>query len=322
MSHLNMFVRIFVLGGLLCASWVSRAVTYEVVLVGDPGNANDATGLGQVNYVYRIGKYPVTIGQYTDFLNAVAKEDTYNLYNSAMANIISSAGIQKNGTSPNYTYSVIDNGGSSENRPITGVSWFSAARFANWMANGQPTGSQTSSTTEDGAYTLNGVTSGQTVVKNITNPNTGAAPTYYIPLENEWYKAAYYSQALNSGQGGYYMFATQSNATPGNAIGSKPNQANWFDDTRGFAVTQSTTFNQAQYYLTDVSAFSGSASYYGTFDQTGNVWEMTAPLTAAYFVSTLGGGWFSNIPYIGAGFIVEGAPNVGTFNLGFRLGAP
>ena len=50
----------------------AHAVTIDMVTVGNPGNANDTidAGYGAVNYEYQIGKYSVTIGQYTAFLNA------------------------------------------------------------------------------------------------------------------------------------------------------------------------------------------------------------------------------------------------------------
>ena len=51
------------------------AVTIDWVPVGNAGNANDpATGnlYGGVAYNYSIDKYDVTVGQYTEFLNAVA----------------------------------------------------------------------------------------------------------------------------------------------------------------------------------------------------------------------------------------------------------
>lgn len=241
---------------------------YELVTVGNPGNAADTTGFGAVNYTYKIGKYHVTIKQYTDFLNAVAKIDTYSLYNSNMTTDLNSAGISRSGTSGNYTYSVMNNSGVSANRPITYVTWFNAARFANWMSNGKPTGSQTSTTTENGTYPLNGAINGVAPAKNSVNPNTGSAPTYYIPLENEWYKAAYYNAAMNT----YYLYATQSNTLPGNVIGSQPNQANYFIATgNGFSITQSLFFDPyALNYLTDVGSYTGSPSYYGTFDQNGN----------------------------------------------------
>ena len=258
----------------------ARAVTIDLVPVGNPGNANDTTGYGGVAYDYQIAKYDVTIGQYTDFLNAVAQTDTYSLYNTNMATNLNIAGISRTGTSGAYSYSVIAASGSAPfggvsgpNRPITYTSWFDSARFANWMSNGQPTGAQTNTTTEDGAYFLNGVTSGFAPAKNVTNPNTGAAPYFSIPTENEWYKAAFYSPVLNSGSGGYYLYATQSDATPGNTIGSGANQANYYVGGVGYSVTHSGVTQSNQNYLTDVGAFTNSASYYGTFDQSGNVYQ-------------------------------------------------
>jgi hypothetical protein len=129
------------------------AVTIDTVPVGDVGNANDSGNLyGGVAYGYSIGKYEVTVGQYTAFLNAVAATDTYGLYNPSMATDLNIAGIARPGTSGSYSYSVIG----SPNHPATYVSWGDAARFSNWLNNGQPMGAQNAGTTEDGAYTLNG----------------------------------------------------------------------------------------------------------------------------------------------------------------------
>lgn len=55
---------------------------------------------------------------------------------------------------------------------------------------------------------------------------------YWIPTENELYKAAYYDPTLNNGKGGYYEWATQSDTTPGNSLGNAPNQANIRTSTR------------------------------------------------------------------------------------------
>ena len=85
----------------------------------------------------------------------------------------------QSGSNGSYTYSV---NSTYANMPVCGVTWFDAARFSNWLGNGQGSGSM-----ETGAYTLNGATSG------IINVNPGAA--VYIPNENEWYKAAYYNGA-------------------------------------------------------------------------------------------------------------------------------
>ena len=103
-----------------------------MVQVGNAGNAADTTGYGAVTNPFAIGKYDVTVGQYTSFLNAVGATDTYGLYNTDISIDLNVAGISRSGSSGSYRYSVIG----SANHPITYVSWFDAARFANWVANG------------------------------------------------------------------------------------------------------------------------------------------------------------------------------------------
>jgi formylglycine-generating enzyme required for sulfatase activity len=301
----------------------AHAVTIEMVTVGNPGNAADTTGYGAVADSYQIGKYDVTIGQYTAFLNAVAATDTHSLYNTSMGTDLNIAGISRAGSSGSYTYSVMDNGGNSANRPITYVSWFDSARFANWMANGQPTGAQNSTTTENGAYNVNGATSGNAVAKNATNPNTGAAPTFFIPTENQWYKAAYYFP-LNSGSGGYTKYATgglESNTAPGNVVGSGANQANYNNGV--YSVTQSHHYSSNQNYLTDVGAFTNSASVYGTFDQSGNVDQWNdLDGTAGSSRGLRGGSWGSGaVPVSSAGRLTAGPSNE-LNSVGFRLASP
>jgi formylglycine-generating enzyme required for sulfatase activity len=291
-----------------------------MVTVGNPRNANDTTGYGAVNYEYQIGKYDVTIGQYRAFLNAVARFDPFLLYNESMATNLNIAGISRSGSIGSYSYDVIGSG----NRPITYVSWFDAARFANWMANGQPTeyGAGSISTTEDGAYDLTLVSGGTAPARNTINPNTGLPPTFFIPTENEWYKAAYYSPNYGeTGVPGYYDYATQSDSAPGNTIGPGTNQANYY--AGDYAVTQSASYSASQNYLTDVGAFTNSASYYGTFDQSGNVYQWNdLDGTAGSSRGLRGGNWYNNA------FDLSSSPR-STFvasyednDIGFRLASP
>ena len=127
-------------GGNTSLQWVN---------VTDPGNSADpATGYGAVSQTYRIGKYDVTAAQYCEYLNAVAKTDTYGLYNPSMAIDASyGCGISRSGNPGSYTYSVTKNG----NFPVNYVSWGDAARFCNWLQNGQPNGAEGNGTTETGA---------------------------------------------------------------------------------------------------------------------------------------------------------------------------
>ena len=285
----------------------AHAVTIDWVTVGDPGNAADNTTYGAVADSFLIGKYEVTIQQYTDFLNAAAKTDPYSLYNVNMLFNLNSAGISRTISSGSFSYSVIDNGGNSANRPITFVSWFDAARFANWMQNGQGSGS-----TETGAYTLSGATSGTAPAKN-----PGAV--FYIPTENEWYKAAYYKGGGTSA--GYWDYATRSDSLPGNTIGSGANQAN-YKRLNVYSVTQSSTYSANQNYLTDVGAFANSPSAYGTFDQNGNVSELNDLTGAAGSNRGLrGGDWFYGAPDLGASSSQLTSTSFEKENLGFRLAA-
>ena len=57
----------------------SGETSMQLVTVGNPGNSSSLYTYGAVAYTYSIGKYDVTAGQYTAFLNAVAASDTYNL---------------------------------------------------------------------------------------------------------------------------------------------------------------------------------------------------------------------------------------------------
>jgi sulfatase modifying factor 1 len=276
-------------------------VAIETVTVGDAGKL--------VAYKFNIGKYEVTIGQYTTFLNSVASvtSDSYvvNLWNTSMATDLNVAGISRSGSGISadpYRYSAIG----SSNRPIAYVSWFDAARFCNWMHNG----ATNDASTETGAYTLNGATTG-IIMKN-------PEAKWWIPSEDEWYKAAYFDPT-RGGSGGYWDYPTRSDTAPGNAIGGATNQANYNNGV--YSVTQSSSYSSSQNYLTDVGAFSNSASAYGTFDQGGNVWEWTDRVSEPSSGRIIRGGSYLQDGYsIGAiGGRGEWNPTEGIVNVGFRV---
>ena len=240
----------------------AQAVTIEIVPVGNPGNANDPeTGYGSVADPYRIGKYEVTARQYTEFLNAVAGVDTYELYDMRMWGTNTGCKIQRSGSSPNFTYSVAAD---RANRPVNWVSWGDAARFANWLHNGQPTtGVQDLTTTEDGAYFLNGAT-GYALMAVVREEDA----IWFLPTEDEWYKAAYHK---NDGvTGNYWDYPTKADdpSVPSNdLINPDPgNNANFF-------ILPSDSTIGSPYWTTEVGEFENSESPYHTFDQGGNLWE-------------------------------------------------
>ncbi len=247
---------------LTCVSGASADVLIDTVPVGNAGNAPDtryeAPGYGGVDYVYNIGKFEVTAGQYTEFLNAVAATDTYGLYRTSMWNSDYGCKIERTGSSSDYSYSVA---GDWADRPVTFVSWGDAARFANWLHNGQPAGAQDLTTTEDGSYFLNGATS----FDDLVAATREADATWVIPSEDEWYKAAYH---YNDGvTGNYWDYPTGSNTAPTSEAPPGTDMTNGSANYDG-AIG-------APYYRTEVGAYDAkpSDSPYETFDQGGNMWE-------------------------------------------------
>jgi len=195
--------------GLRIASLTNSDNLPNFVLVGDAGNSNDTVRnrwnnnrYGAVAYEYYINKFKVTNDEYTLFLNSVASTDTYLLYFTTQFESQQIRGIIRTGSPGSYVYSVKNNYG---NKPFTNINWFTCARYCNWLHNGKPTGAQNSSTTEDGAYLLNGATTGNAIAKK-------AGAKYFLPTENEWYKAAYYKGGGTNR--GYWRYATQSNDYP------------------------------------------------------------------------------------------------------------
>ena len=243
------------------------AVNIETVPVGNTANIGELSGsgvpaggmgpyrtCGAVDYEYRIGKYEVTVGQYTAFLNAVAKTDTYGLYNTQMWDAGQPCGIERTGDSGGYQYTVASG---FVNRPVTWVSYWDSLRFANWLNNGQLSGLEDATTTEDGAYTLNGYNDngGWNIERN-----DGAI--WALTSEDEWYKAAYHKD--NGDTGDYWDYPTESDSLP---EASAPPGADM--------VSGSANYNMVVGETTPVGSYLAkpSTSPYGTFDQAGNVFE-------------------------------------------------
>ena len=249
----------------------AHSVTIETVPVGNVGNTGEWSGgsyggsgsdriCGAVDYEYNIGKYEVTVGQYTEFLNAVARTDTYGLYSEEMWTSSQGCKILQSGSSGEYVYTIaLDRA----NRPVNYISFGDAARFTNWLANGQPTGLQDPNTTENGSYALLGATGDAALLAVEREADAG----YVIPSEDEWYKAAFYDSTLNGSIGGYYDYATGTDLVPDNnpPWTDTGNSANYYDNGE-HAIG-------SPYYASEVGAYEASPSYYGTFDQNGNIFE-------------------------------------------------
>jgi hypothetical protein len=233
-------LRLFVLAALLFAL-PAHAVNMDWVEIGAPGNACDLQGqgcFGAVAYPYLIAKYEVTNAQYADCLNAVAATDSNDLCNENMGSGFG-GGLTRSGSSGSFTYSAIDG---REDTPVNYVSFYDALRFANWLQNGQPTGAQDNTTTEDGTYTI----TADAIYWNSITRNAGA--TIFLTSEDEWYKAAYYETVSS----GYFDYPAGSDApTTCASPGATANTANCWPAVQD---------------LTAVGSYAGSPSPNGTFD--------------------------------------------------------
>jgi len=296
-----------------------QAVTIDTVLIGNPNNPFDVQPqgiFGTVSTTYRIGLTEVTNAQYVEFLNAVAASDPYHLYNTSMGGL-DQGGIIQSGSDGSYTYAVKpdvlveDPGGNYTytygDKPVVFVSWYDAIRFTNWLHNGQGSGD-----TETGAYTLGAVNPDNGVPINGDSIMHNVGAKWFLPTENEWYKAAYYDGSTSE----YYNYPTGSDTVPNNNLPTADtgNSANFLEGIN-------TTTGNLSYPYTSVGAYTLSASPYGTFDQAGNVWEWdeTRDPTGMGLRFRRGGAWDSDATTLAGSNQGSFAATSERYSLGFRV---
>ena len=196
--------------------------TIDFVSIGNAGNAADTTGYGAVPYEYRVGKYEIS-------QNAITKATA-----SGMANVTAGA----------WTGS----------QPAANITWYEAAAFVNWL-NTSTGKTAAYNLTFSGSWSMQLWSSEQAWTAGGTNLYRNKNAHYFLPSENEWYKAAYYNAAGTN----YFLYPTASSSAP-TAVASGTNA--------GTAVYQFVSFSPA------VVSTAGGLSSYGTMGQGGNVWEM------------------------------------------------
>lgn len=215
----------------------------EFVTIGNPGNPPDLTGnprpVGQVDYVYDIGKYEISRAM-IDMANANAD---LNLTLHPMEFIV---------------------GGPRPGMPATGVSWNEAARFVNWLntSQGFPAAYKFATQPGDSGYHQNANLELWEPTDFGYDPDNLFRNTqahYVLPNADEWYKAAYYEADAFDGEGGYWNFPNGSFEPPiPVASGTEPNTAVYLNPI-GLGPTETTQ--------------AGSPNHHGVVALGGNVWE-------------------------------------------------
>jgi formylglycine-generating enzyme len=206
----------------------ANTFTVDFVNIGDTGNAADTTGYGDVAYQYRMGTYEIS----QDVIDMATA--------SGMANV--TAGV--------YT----------GNQPAADISWYEAAAFVNWLNTSTGKQQAYDLTFSNGSWSMSLWRSLQAWQLGGENLYRNRDAHYFLPNENEWYKAAYYSpEHGGAGSPGFYLYPTASSMVP--TIVASGTDA-------GTAVYgQSSEVGPAGVDL------AGGLSPYGTMGQGGNLYE-------------------------------------------------
>lgn len=297
------------------------AVPIEWVTVGDAGNGPDTIRAiddwgpyGAVDHDYRIMKYEWTNAQYVAYLNAVDPQgaNPHGIYDTRMGSD-PRGGISFAGGNPaGRRYAVRPH---MADKPVTFVTWFQAARVANWLEAGArtyATSAAGAAIIDDGAYTLAGTGPG-TVSKN-----SGAR--HWIPLENEWYKAAYYRGG--GAYAGYRPSATSATGAAPALVGATDvgvGRASAGAAGHSANANRAADWNGLDGHVTSVGT-NGGPSAYGAYDLGGNVWEWADKGPDVTQVIR-GGSWDDAADLKWAGITAENQLTSGARIGNYRLGA-
>jgi len=254
----------------------------DFVTIGNPNNPADTrTGnpnpAGSVAYTYNLGKYEVSRGMITK------------------ANAAGSLGI----TMQDMT----SYGGNGLLKPATGISWFEAAKYVNWL---------NTSTGGTAAYKFDGsgnfqLWSSTDAGYNANNMFRNSLAKYWLPSTDEWYKAYAYGKA----DGSWSNFPNGSNSAP-TAVAS---------GTAANTAVYDQSFTKGPADITNA----GGLSAYGTMGQGGNVWEWMETAydgsnnTAGEIRDLRGGSWSDYSYMLDASRHINSDPTSGTLNIGFRV---
>jgi len=186
--------------GFRIASYSNPHNYSDMVEVSQPFNPSDSNGYGSVPYSFYIEKYPVTNCKYVEFLNSVANNlslmvptEITAVYHSGMSGCY--GGINRTVTNNTANYTVQPD---MDHKPVRFITTAATHMYANWLSNNKASGI---TSTRTGTYSSNSQT-----IRDFENCND----KYFIPSENEWYKAAYYNPVSS----GYWTYSTQTNLIP------------------------------------------------------------------------------------------------------------
>ena len=247
----------------------------EFVAIGNPNNAADDNGFGSVENAYNLGKYEIS-------------RDMIEKANSAGGLEITMAELSLFG-------------GNGVNRPASGINWFEAAKFVNYLNTSR--GKQAAYKIDSsGNFQLWGA--GQFFANN---PFRHKDAYFFLPTRDEWYKGAY-----GSPSGTWYNYPTGSDSLPAAVSGGTD--------------AETAVYGRTNSHPADITN-AGGLSAYGTMAQAGNVWEWNE--TALDGTNDLvdedrslhGGAWSDDpsFTFLASNMFFRNSPSYGDTYMGFRV---
>jgi sulfatase modifying factor 1 len=193
--------------------------------------------------------------------------------------------------------SKVGNPGSwSGKQPTAGTSWYEAARFCNWLTTGNA---------NSGVYNT-----GTWAIMDHQTAGATYGTAYFIPTENEWYKAAYYDPNKGgAGIGGYWDYPTRHDY---------PNAPDGIDSAGDIAFDAVFWDGYDQGGPNSVDN-AGVLSAYGTMGQGGNVWEWNEAVIVGSLRGLRGGVWDDYSSRLLASDRDIHYPTTGVDDFGFRV---
>lgn len=286
---------------------------FDWVTIGDPGNRAASydeaflnEGRGSVGYEYRLTRTEVTVAQHLAFLQAI--EPFVGSWDDDVTDSQEWLG-HRIGIYPHNGAVFAAPGW--ENTGTT-MSFYTAARFCNWLHNGQVNEAWAF---ESGAYDISTFRQVDADGQPIDQLTHSEGARYWIPNLDEWIKGMYWDPTKD-GEGGYWQYQHMSDEPPVPGLPGEPG-----------AQTSAGPFPEngpKAYYPIDVGSYPDAASYFGLLDGSGGVRELMEadpglPVLRAGGSSRVYDAAFSGFDYLSS---------IGTYQdpdfwrFGFRLASP
>ena len=288
-------------------TWTGAA-SLQFVTVGNPGNAANSDGCGSVPYTYQMGKYDVTLGQYCQFLNAVATtSDPYGLYYSYMGTDMPTWPSPKAAVRA----TTVTRSRAATPRPQTVRFSMSRGRCSPLLqlAAKQPTdrGRRSGHDGDGGVH-----------AQWQCHQLDGGDAEHRGHLRHSVGERMVQGGLLRPKQAGRCRLLDlpdEEQHDTGEHVAGRGNSANCMTQVGTFTFSRSDPTN----YLTPVGAFALSPGPYGTYDQGGNVQQWNETNFGGSSRGFRGGSWTDFAGNLSASSFGYGSPTNEQDNFGFRV---